>query len=56
MYSEPLINTSFIIVMVFLLSRTITILNIMRGIVLRALSESTGRAAQLLFNYSASTR
>jgi len=55
-YSEPLINTSFIMVMVFLLSRTITILNIMRGIVLRAFSGSTGRAVQLLFNYLVSTR
>ena len=56
MYSEPLINTSFIIVMVCLLSRTIAILNIMRGIVLRAFSGSTGRAAQLLSNYSVLTR
>ena len=54
-YSEPLINTSFIIVMVFLLSRTITILNITHGIVLLTLRGSTGRAAQLLFNYSVST-
>jgi hypothetical protein len=41
--------------MVFLLSRTITILNITRGNVLLTLSGSTGRAAQLLFYYPVST-
>jgi hypothetical protein len=35
----PLINTSFIIVMVFLLSITITILNMMRGLVLLYVEE-----------------
>ena len=50
MYSEPLINTSFIIVMVFLLSTTNTILNMMRGIVLLTFRNSIGCAALPCFN------
>lgn len=54
-YSEPLINTSFIIVMVFLLSTTITILNMMRGVVFLSFGESIGRAVLSSFNRSAAT-
>jgi hypothetical protein len=47
-YCEPFINTASIIVMVFLLSRTLTIRTVMSDIVLLALSKCTGRAAQAL--------
>lgn len=50
-----MINTSFIIVMVFLLSTTITILNMMRGVVLLPFRNSIGRAALTRFNRSVVT-
>src|SRR5262245_54484815 len=55
MYCEPMNNTSLIIVMVCLLSRTFTILTVMRGSVLLAFSNSTGRAALTCFNHSGAT-
>ena len=54
-YSEPLINTSFIIVMVFLLSTTITILNMMRVVVLLPFGNGIGRAVLISFNRSVAT-
>jgi len=54
-YSEPLINTSFIIVMVLLLSTTITILNLMRGVVLLLFGKGIDCAVLSSFNRSVAT-